>query len=106
MEMPRFDGGARVTSRLPILIVPALASSSPAISLSVVDLPQPDGPSSATSLPPSTVKLMSSTAAAPPQVFETELSSTETMRDPASQNKAEPAQNQRPNGRDLGAKGR
>jgi len=64
-------------------MVPPLESSSPAISLSVVDLPQPEGPSRATSLPPSTVKLMPSTAAAPPQLFDTALSSTETIRDPA-----------------------
>ena len=37
-------GRRRVTSRPPMVIVPELAISSPAISRSVVVLPQPDGP--------------------------------------------------------------
>jgi len=40
--------GSAVTSRDPMVIRPVLAVSSPAISRNVVDLPQPDGPSSAT----------------------------------------------------------
>jgi hypothetical protein len=38
------------------------------------------------------VKLMASTAAAPPQVFETVFSATETIRDPVSRGHGEPAQ--------------
>jgi hypothetical protein len=41
-------GDSAVTSRFAMTIVPALAVSSPAISRKVVDLPQPEGPSSAT----------------------------------------------------------
>ena len=41
----------RVTSSPPIRIWPAVAISRPAISRSVVVLPQPDGPSSVTSVP-------------------------------------------------------
>ena len=42
----RRAGGSAVTSRVPMVIVPVLAVSRPAISRNVVDLPQPDGPSS------------------------------------------------------------
>ena len=62
-------GGSAVTSRSAILIVPALAVSSPAISRNVVDLPQPEGPSSATRWPAGAEKLTLSTAAAAPQVL-------------------------------------
>ena len=62
-------GGSAVTSRSAILIVPALAVSSPAISRKVVDLPQPEGPSSATRWPAGAEKLTFSTAAAVPQAL-------------------------------------
>ena len=55
-----------VTSAPPIMIRPALGSSSPAISRSVVVLPQPDGPSSVTSVPRAMLKLTSSTAVTGP----------------------------------------
>ena len=45
-----------------MLILPAPAVSSPAIRRNVVDLPQPEGPSSATRWPAGAEKLMSSTA--------------------------------------------
>src|SRR5436305_14659269 len=54
-----------------MLIVPLLALSRPAISRNVVDLPQPDGPSSATRWPAGAEKLTFSTAAAAPQFFVT-----------------------------------
>ena len=75
MEMFRSEGGLSVTSRSAIRTRPALTVSSPAIILSVVDLPQPDGPRSTTKLPSSTVKETSSTATVPPQALVTPLSS-------------------------------
>ena len=45
MPMPRSFGSSQVTLRPPIQICPALTSSRPAMALSSVDLPQPDGPS-------------------------------------------------------------
>ena len=56
----------RVTSAPPIRIAPDVGSSSPAIMRSVVVLPQPEGPSSVTSLPAAIVKEMSFTAATSP----------------------------------------
>ncbi len=55
-----------VTSSPPMLIRPALGSSSPAISRSVLVLPQPDGPSSVTSVPGAISRLTSSTAVTGP----------------------------------------
>ena len=45
---------------------PAVIASSPAIILSSVDLPQPDGPSSAVNEPLSTVRLRSEIAVTAP----------------------------------------
>ena len=47
--------GAEVTSRPPIVILPELTISSPAMRRSVVVLPQPDGPRSVHSVPASMV---------------------------------------------------
>ena len=46
MPMPRSFGSSQVTFLPPIQICPALTSIRPAMALSRVDLPQPDGPSS------------------------------------------------------------
>src|SRR5262245_14760515 len=51
MLTSRSAAESRVTSRPPIRIWPSLAISSPAISRNVVVLPQPEGPSSVTSVP-------------------------------------------------------
>src|SRR6478752_3292865 len=48
MAMSRSLGGTSLTTSPPIRISPPVMSSSPAIILSVVDLPQPDGPTSTT----------------------------------------------------------
>src|SRR5213594_2908903 len=48
MAMSRSFGGKSLTIRSPIVISPAVISSSPAIILSVVDLPQPEGPTRTT----------------------------------------------------------
>src|SRR5690606_15458003 len=52
--MSRFDGCRSLTRRPPILISPDVIGSSPAMVLSSVDLPQPDGPTS-TRKPPSSI---------------------------------------------------
>ena len=49
METLRRAGASEVTSLPPMMIVPEVTISSPAIKRNVVDLPQPDGPSSAAS---------------------------------------------------------
>ena len=49
MAMRRCAGGNAVTSLPPMKIRPPETRSRPAIRRSVVDLPQPDGPSSTTS---------------------------------------------------------
>ena len=46
MEMSRSLGSRLLTTRPPMMISPSVTSSSPAIIRMVVDLPQPDGPSS------------------------------------------------------------
>ena len=67
MEMPRRAGGSPVTSASPIVMRPDVSVSRPATRRSVVDLPQPDGPSSTTSVPTAASKLTSSTARVAPQ---------------------------------------
>src|SRR5882672_6754315 len=62
-----------------MVILPVLAVSRPAISRKVVDLPQPEGPSSATRWPAGAEKLTSSTAAAAPQLFVTPSRRTSAM---------------------------
>ena len=57
MEMRRLAGGNCVTSRSPMRMLPEVGVSRPAIMRSVVDLPQPDGPSRTVKLPAGTVKL-------------------------------------------------
>ncbi len=66
METSRSAAPRAVTSSPPIRIWPSLASSSPATRRRVVVLPQPEGPSSVTSVPASTVKEMSRTAVTAP----------------------------------------
>src|SRR5580765_5438462 len=64
--MSRARGARCVTSRPPIEIVPAVVSSSPAISLSSVDLPHPEGPTRTMNSPSCTVSETSSIAQTPP----------------------------------------
>src|SRR5262245_35296037 len=78
MEMLRRAGDNEVTSMLPMRIVPSVTDSRPAMRRKVVDLPHPDGPRSAASLPGCTVKLTPSTAGTGPHTFVTEHSSTWT----------------------------
>ena len=58
MASLRLAGASPVTSRPSIEIVPPLVSSSPAISRSSVDLPQPDGPTNTTNSPSSMSRSM------------------------------------------------
>ena len=57
MAMRRLAGCSLVTSTPLMKIEPAVTSSSPAIMRSIVDLPQPDGPSSAQNSPLPTVEI-------------------------------------------------
>src|SRR5258707_11594869 len=66
MPMSRLLAGSRVMSAPATVIWPASASSSPASSRSVVVLPQPDGPSKATSSPACTVRSSPSRATTGP----------------------------------------
>ena len=56
--MSRSLGSTSFTTRPAIDTVPEVISSSPAIIRRRVDLPQPDGPTSATNSPSATSKLM------------------------------------------------
>ena len=71
MAMRRCAGGSAVTSVPPMKIRPLDTCSRPAIRRSVVDLPQPDGPSSTSSEAAAASKLTLSTArgALPPQAL-------------------------------------
>src|ERR1700722_12189241 len=54
--MPRLAGCNAVTSLPPIEIVPDVLSSSPAINLSNVDFPHPDGPTNTQNSPSATCR--------------------------------------------------
>src|SRR2546423_12973122 len=64
--MSRDRGGRSVTSRPPTEIVPSVTSSSPAIILNRVDLPQPEGPTRTRNSPPWISSETSSTATTSP----------------------------------------
>ena len=51
MAIPRSEGGKSITGRSAIIISPLLKFSNPAISLSNVDFPQPEGPTKTTNSP-------------------------------------------------------
>jgi hypothetical protein len=59
MAMSRLDGGRPATERPLMAISPDVIGSSPAIVLSNVDLPQPEGPTSTRKPPSSISRLMS-----------------------------------------------
>src|SRR5438477_867422 len=69
MVTSRAWAGRSVTSSSPIHTRPALGTSSPATTRSVVVLPQPDGPSSVRNSPGSRVRETSSTATVAPNRF-------------------------------------
>ena len=69
MPTPRSSGARAVTSSSPKKILPEVGVSSPQIMFSVVDFPQPEGPSSPTSMPSGISKVKSSTAITSPWAF-------------------------------------
>src|SRR5260221_11387020 len=64
--MSRSLGGRSFTMRPPMEMVPEVISSSPAIDLSAVDLPQPEGPTRTMNSPSEISRLSPSTARTPP----------------------------------------
>src|SRR6516162_4256681 len=69
MAMRRCAGGSPVTSMPPSRMRPPVTCSRPAIKRSVVDLPQPDGPSSTSNEAAAASKLTSSTAHVAPHAL-------------------------------------
>ena len=66
MAMSRSAGSTSFTTRSPILQVPPVMVSRPAIMRSSVDLPQPEGPSRTVKEPFGTSSEMPFTASTPP----------------------------------------
>src|SRR5262249_19335522 len=80
MATSRSFGCKWFTTRPPMAMVPALISSRPAIMRSVVDLPQPEGPTSTTNSWSLMDRLMSLTATTWPYTLCTLLSTISAMR--------------------------
>src|SRR6266550_604102 len=80
MAISRSFGCRWFTTLPPMAMVPALISSSPAIMRSVVDLPQPEGPTSTTNSRSLMDRLMSLTATTWPYTLCTLLSAMSAMR--------------------------
>src|SRR5271166_4535182 len=70
MAMSRSFAGTSSTTRSPISTEPALARSSPAMMLSSVDLPQPEGPTSTVNSPFSISRSMPFSTSSAPNRFE------------------------------------
>jgi hypothetical protein len=64
--MSRSFGGRSFTTRSPMLIVPPVISSRPAIDLSAVDFPHPEGPTSTMNSLSFTSRFRTSSAFTPP----------------------------------------
>ena len=64
--MSRSFGGRSLTIRSPMLMVPPVISSSPAMDRSAVDLPHPEGPTNTMNSPSVMSRLKSSMALTPP----------------------------------------
>src|SRR5512139_3325000 len=88
METLRLAGGRLVTSRPLMWMMPVLTDSKPAMSRRIVDLPQPDGPSTTRSSPAWAVKLTLSTAHTSPHDLETFSSSICIRNQPLLQQEA------------------
>ena len=65
MAMSRSLGALSLTTWPSMISLPAVMSSSPATMFSVVDFPQPDGPTRMMNSPSAISRLKSSTASAP-----------------------------------------
>src|SRR5262249_810060 len=79
MAMWRSSGWTSLTPRPPIEIVPEVMFSSPAISRSNVDLPQPEGPTSTTNCPSSIGTLTPCRTSTSPNDLRTSRISTDAM---------------------------
>ena len=66
MAMSRSAGSTSLTTLPPMLMLPAVTVSRPAIMRSSVDLPQPDGPSSTVNEPSGIASDTPFTASTPP----------------------------------------
>ncbi|MHC2523904.1 hypothetical protein ACVIEM_000989 [Rhizobium leguminosarum] len=71
MARPRSDGAFSVASLPSMTILPPETSSSPAISRSSVDLPQPDGPTKTTNSPSLMSRSIEGMTLASPKTLET-----------------------------------
>src|SRR6266850_1375571 len=80
MAMSRSFGATPLTTRSPIAIRPAEISSSPAIILKSVDLPQPEGPTSTQNSPSSTPTSTPCTTSVEPKLLRTPERVTDAMR--------------------------
>ncbi len=95
--MPRSLGSSQVTLRSPIQIWPLPTSSSPAIALRSVDLPQPEGPSSTMNSPCSTSRSRPSNTRTLSKATETSRTETALIASqPFTAPAAMPRTNQRP----------
>src|SRR4051794_400849 len=74
--MSRSLASTSLTTRSPMVMVPAVGSSSPAIMRSAVDFPHPDGPSNTSKSSSATSRERSSTAVTPSNRFDTWSSAT------------------------------
>ena len=79
MATSRSKGPRSLTTRPPMRTSPEVASSRPAMMLSVVVLPQPDGPSSVTNSPSSMRRSTSLQASTAPKDLQTLTSSTSAI---------------------------
>src|SRR5260221_6942116 len=80
MAMSRSFGATSFTTRSPIAILPAEISSSPAIILKSVDLPQPEGPTSTQNSPSSTPTSTPCRTSVEPKLLRTLERVTDAMR--------------------------
>src|SRR5882724_10638 len=80
MAMSRSFGATPLTTRSPIAIRPAEISSSPAIILKSVDLPQPEGPTSTQNSPSSTPTSTPCKTSVEPKLLRTPERVTDAMR--------------------------
>src|SRR3984893_15511333 len=108
MAMSRSRGGTSLTTSPPIQISPSLISSRPAIMRSVVDFPQPDGPTSTTNSRSLMSRLMSLTATTGPYALCTLVRTTSAIAsDPQAAHDvllSEQGHDQRRNERDDGGR--
>ena len=75
----RFDGAMPVTSFPPIRILPRVTSSSPEIRRSMVDFPQPDGPTRTMNSPSGISRSTPSMASTVPKDFATPSSTSDAI---------------------------